>query len=286
MEVLSDVLRSLHVSGSVYFCDGLEAPWTQRFDDAERASFHMIRRGQCWLTADEHVDRLGPGDFVFAEPGCQHVLSSESPGATGDLDSAKTLLLCGYCRFDIRLAHPVLSGLPSLTIVRAEELLAHAWLRSTLDQLSSEYMSQRPGSEVVIDKLTEVLFVELIRINFGRTEKHAFIAALNDKAVAGALELLHKNPQNPWTIDHLAKKVALSRAALAKRFKGLVGQTIFEYLTHLRMQKARELLLGSNLRLYEVANQAGYESDLAFTKAFKRIYGITPTQFRKTTLSS
>ena len=281
MDVLSDVLRSMHVTASIYFCDCLNAPWSRTFSDAGQANFHMIRRGQCWLTTEDCTERLGPGDFVFTEPGYEHSLSSARPDDTADVESAETLLLCGYCHFETPLTHPLLKSLPSLTIVRSEQLHELAWLRSTLDQLSSEYLSQKPGSEVVVDKLTEALFVELIRNNFGLYAGHTFMAALHDKSVGRALELLHANTQQAWTIDALARNVGLSRAAFAKRFRSLVGQTVFEYLTHLRMQRAKELLRRPDLRLHEVAAQVGYESDLAFTRAFKRVYELTPTRFRK-----
>jgi AraC-like DNA-binding protein len=285
MEVLSDILRSMRVTGSVYFCDALESPWTRTFKDAESASFHMIRRGQCWLIDADRLEALGPGDLVFAKPDQEHQLSSERPGEVTASPSSQTMLLCGYCRFDAPLGHPLLSSLPSLIVVRSQDLIEHAWLKSTLDQLSSEYMAQKPGSDIVVDKLTEVLLVELVRLNFGREERAAFIGALYDKPVSRALSLMHSAPQEPWTIDGLAAKVAMSRAALAKRFKERVGQTVFEYLTQLRMQKAERLLRGSRLPLYQVANQVGYESDLAFAKAFKRVLGVTPTRYRKRSLS-
>jgi len=129
--------------------------------------------------------------------------------------------------------------------VTAEELLQHSWLRTTLDQLSVEYMSQQPGSNVVVDKLTEILLVELIRINFGRSEQTGFIGALFDRQISRALELIHASPQNTWTLEKLATSVAMSRAAFAKRFKERVGQTMFEYLTALRMQHAQVLLRDS-----------------------------------------
>ena len=160
-------------------------------------------------------------------------------------------------------------------------MLGHPWLKSTLDQLSAEYMAQQPGAELVVNKLTEVVLVELIRIDFGRGDRSRFVAALSDKRIASALEKLHGNPQIPWTLEKLAQQVGISRAALAKRFKELVGQPMFEYLTALRIQRARELLQDTNLPMYEVASRVGYESDLSFTKTFKKHTGTTPTRFRK-----
>jgi len=123
--------------------------------------------------------------------------------------------------------------------------------------------------------------VELIRIDFGRSEKNSFVGALYDKQISLALTLLHAEPQKPWTLEKLAAEAALSRASFSKRFKERVGQPMFEYLTALRMQRARELLRRTTYPVYEIANRVGYDSDLAFTKAFKRITGTTPTRFRK-----
>jgi AraC-like DNA-binding protein len=262
MEVLSDILRSMRVQGSVYFCDHLEAPWSMDFKDTTSASFHLVRRGQCWVMSGESAHCLGPGDLVFVEQGRDHGLASQPPGKNPPPGEARTLLLCGYCEFRRETGTPLLDVFPTLTIVREEELLKHPWLKSTLDQLSAEYMSQQPGAELVVNKLTEVVLVELIRINFGRLEQNRFVLALSDKRIAKALQHFHDKPDIAWTLEKIAEEVGMSRAAFAKRFKELVGQPMFEYLTTLRVQRAKELLQETKLPLYEVANRVGYESDL------------------------
>ena len=286
MEALSDILRSMRVRGSVYFCDKLQAPWSMEFKDTKSASFHLVRRGECWLMSADRSECLGPGDLVFVEPGRDHVLASHPLGQTPPSGKAGTLLLCGYCEFEQETGTPLLDVLPTLTIVREEELLKHPWLKGTLDQLSAEYLSQQPGAELVVNKLTEVVLVELIRINFGRDEQSPFIKALSDKRVAKALQHLHNTPHIAWTLEKLGEEIGMSRAAFAKRFKELVGQPMFEYLTLLRVQRAKELLQTTNLLLYEVASRVGYESDLAFAKTFKKHTGTTPTRYRKRKLNS
>lgn len=281
MEVLGDILRTMRVNGSVYFCERLESPWEMNFEEPDQASFHLLRRGSGWLLGGDMEIRLGPGDFVFIEPGLQHRLRSDAPGEMASSSSANTLLLCGYCKFQAAQGHPLLQTLPAITVIRDEELLEHVFLKNTLDQLSREYLSSQPGSDVVIDKLTEILIVELIRINFGRDHESGFVSALFDPQIKLALELLHTQPEFHWTLEILADQVALSRAALARRFKERVGQTMFQYLTELRMQRARQLLQETSLPLYEVSNRVGYESEMAFAKTFKRITGTTPAKFRK-----
>ena len=265
----------------MYFCDHLKAPWTMEFKDTTSASFHLVRRGECWVMSGDRLECLGPGDLVFIEPGRDHVLASQPPGQGPPAGEARTLLLCGYCDFRQETATPLLDVFPSLTIVREEEFLKHPWLKSTLDQLSAEYMSQQPGAELVVNKLTEVVLVELIRINFGRGEQSRFVLALSDKRIAKALQHLHISPHMAWTLEKMAGEIGMSRAAFAKRFKELVGQPMFEYLTKLRVQRAKELLQETKLALYEVSSRVGYESDLAFTKTFKKHTGLTPTRYRK-----
>jgi len=278
MEVLSDILRSMRVAGSVYFCDRLTAPWTRHFNDPEHATFHLLRQGRCRLRSSDVATLLGPGDFVFIQPGRAHELTD----AADTPDSNETVLLCGYCRVDAPPGHPLLEALRSLTIVRAQELARHTWLKSTLEQLSTEYLAATPGSEVVVDRLTEVLLVELIRINFGRSETGGFIRALYDKPISKTLALMHSHPERAWTLEALASEAGMSRSAYAARFKELVGQTMFDYLTAVRMQRAQALLRESGLKLGDIAARVGYSSRLAFSKAYKRLAGTTPSQYRRT----
>ncbi len=282
VDVLSDVLRSLRASGTVYFCDQLEAPWVKEYSGEAVASFHQVRRGGCWLLAEGIEQYLGPGDLVFIEPGKPHRLVSELPGAGGMNPNPATLLLCGYCQFDDVLALPLSALFPAISVMRDEQLQMHAWLRTLLDTLSAEYLSHRPGTQLVVNKLTEVLLVELVRINFGRSaEGTPLLRALADRSIAQALHLLHQYPEKSWSLETLASDVGMSRAGFGKRFKALVEYSMFDYLTQLRLQRACELLEDTRLPLYEVANRVGYESDLAFTRTFKKRLGITPTVYRK-----
>lgn len=280
MEVLSDILKFMRVEGSVYFCDMLDAPWTKAFQDTTSASFHMIRRGECWATVGDESEYLGPGDLIFIGPGIDHVLASHPPGEPEKASAPCTLLLCGYCDFLDDASTPLLRIFPSLTVIRDEDLQRHPFLKGTFDQLSAEFMARGPGSELIVNKLTEVVLIELIRINFARDADNPFLKALDDKQVSRSLKLLHERPEQHWTIESLAQDVGLSRAAFAKRFKDLVGETVFQYLTNLRMQRGKELLRETGMPVWEVAERVGYESDLAFTRTFRKLIGTTPRQYR------
>ncbi len=285
-DILSDVLRSLRATGTVYFCDQLKAPWVKEYPGDDVASFHQVRRGGCWLVSDGIKQYLGPGDLVFIEPGRPHVLTDRPQGIDVSAENPDTLLLCGYCQFDDRLALPLASLFPVVSVIHDEQMQSHGWLRTLLDTLSAEYLSSRPGTQLVVAKLTEVLLVELIRINFGSGQDTPLLRALADSHIAKSLQLLHKYPEKPWSLDSLAAEVGLSRAGFAKRFKSLVEYSMFDYLTKVRLQLACELLIDTELSLYQVANRVGYESDLAFTRTFKKRLGLTPTAYRKAHLSN
>lgn len=280
-DVLSEVLVSMRLEGTVYFCDQLTSPWRKSFSDPAIASFHQVRRGGCWLRAGDSEHYLGPGDVVFLGAGVEHVLSSEEEGQVPDSVGPPTLLLCGYCEFSIEKDSPFQSLFPSVSIIRQVEIEDSPWLKASFDQLAAEYLSARPGARIVVKKLTEALVVELIRENFGQPGQTGFLRALNDKQLSQALQKLHLAPEKSWTLAQLAQEVGMSRATLARRFKELVGQPMFDYLTRLRMDRAKELLSDTVLPLYEVATRAGYQSDVAFAKVFTKRVGLTPTRFRK-----
>lgn len=279
-DVLSDVLSNLRATGTVYFCEEVESPWEKEFSGENGANFHQVRRGSCRLESDGQVEHLGPGDLVFLAPGRAHILVSEFVTEQVQ-DNSKTLLLCGHCTLDDTQNTPFSDLFPNIQIIRAEQLQTLGWLQAILDQLSLEYLSMRPGTEIVVQRMTEVLLVEVIRMNFGQEGEVPLIKALADKYISKSLQRLHQNIEKTWSLESLAADIGLSRAAFSKRFKALVGQTMFEYLTQLRMQKACQLLKETDFSLYEIANRVGYESDLAFTRTFKKRHDKTPTAYRK-----
>lgn len=279
-DVLSDVLAAMRVKGSVYFCDQLESPWGKVFHDPAAASFHQVRRGGCWLETSSTREYLGPGDLLFAGPGVEHTLSSDESGNGRGPSAPPTLLLCGYAQFDTTNDSALQSLFPALCILRQCDIEQNIWLRATLDRLAAEYLSPQPGASIVVRRLTEILMVELIRDNFGRSGAEGFIAALRDPRIAKALQKLHDSPEFAWTLEGLAKASGMSRPSLARRFKSLVGQPMFEYLTELRMQRAKQLLSDTTESLQDIAEKTGYESQVAFAKTFKKRAGVTPTAYR------
>lgn len=274
MEVLSDILQGIRTSGSVYFCDFLIPPWELRYTSETRAMFHLVRRGRCCIEVDGKTQQLENGDFVFFAPGVDHRVYSED---TGD---ATTLLLCGYCLFDSEQNDILLGALPEYVLLQRDDLEQWPWLTRTLEHLSAEYMSGAPGSDLTVNKLTEVLLVQLLRADFGRDSTVGIVAALRDKRIHRALRAVHEDPGQPWTIELAANEASMSRSGFARRFKELLNTSFFDYLTRLRMREARQLLAATTLPVADVAERVGYQSELSFVKAFKKLHNLTPRAFR------
>ncbi len=280
MEVLSDILEGLRTTGSVYFCDFLVPPWELPYENEDRAMFHLVRRGRCQLDIDGETHRLEPGDFVFIAPGVDHKVFSD------DSNDPQTLLLCGYCQFDAVENDVLLRALPRYVLLQRDDMEQWPWLTRTLEHLSAEYMSGAPGSDLTVNKLTEVLLVQLLRADFGRSGTTGIIAALRDKRLARALTAIHQFPGKHWTIENAAAEASLSRSGFARKFKELLGMSFFDYLTRLRMRNARELLTTTDLPVPTVGEKIGYQSDLSFVKAFKKLHGATPRAYRLNAASS
>lgn len=276
MEVLTDLLRGLRTTGSVYFCDVLVPPWALPYEGETRAMFHLVRRGACRLVVDGETHDLVAGDFVFLAPGIDHCVQSD------DASTSQTLLLCGYCDFEHRENDVLMRALPRFVVLQRDELEQWPWLTRTLEHLSAEYMSRAPGSELTVNKLTEVLLVQLLRIDFGRHDRAGLIAALQDKRIATALARVHEQPGAAWTTGKAAEAAAMSRSGFARRFKELLDMGFFDYLTRLRMRNARELLVTTNLPVSDVGERVGYTAELSFVNAFKKLHGMTPRAWRKT----
>jgi AraC-like DNA-binding protein len=194
--------------------------------------------------------------------------------------------LCGYFSLRDPIPSPLDEALPPILVLRSDEIAELSWLKNTLEHLSSEYDSQTPGAMVVVNKLTEVVLVELIRFHINKLDSNNFIAALFDKQIGKALKLIHLQPELSWTLDLLASEVAMSRATFARRFKGMVGQPMFQYLTSVRMRIASDLLRNSQKPVADIAEAVGYISDMAFTKVFKELNGATPIAWRKQYIAS
>lgn len=279
MDALSETLSSIKTEGSVYFCDHLSPPWKMDKEPEELAAFHYIRRGHCNVRFNDQNILLTTGDLVVLGHGDRHSLSSTKPETLHELDT--THILCGYFKFRSPIPRALSNALPAFVVVTADEIAARPWLKRTLEHLSTEYDAQSPGAAVIVNKLTEVVLIELIRLQLDKSGTLNFISALSDKQIGKALNLLHLHPQKYWTLDILANEVAMSRSAFARKFKQMVGQPMFQYLTEVRIRISSDLLRYNDKSVQDIAENVGYSSDIAFAKVFKEHIGISPVAYRK-----
>jgi AraC-like DNA-binding protein len=195
---------------------------------------------------------------------------------------APTTIVCGAFSFERASLKPITQLLPSFILIKTEQARTLA-LHNTMQALASEMAEQTPGSEVVATRLAEVLFIQILRTHIasGPERNKGWLRAIFDPQVGTALSAVHDGVSAPWTVESLAAAAGMSRSAFAARFKGLLGQTPLEYVTEWRMQKAMQLLQERDKKLIDVARSVGYESDAAFSKAFKRVVGANPGEYIK-----
>ena len=300
MDVLSDVLQSIRLEGSVFFRSALARPWGMACPANDIPLFHIVLYGQCWLQTSvmRQAIRVDAGEIVLIPRGEAHWIadsphSERMPSARlleayqcgaplfqqGDI---ATRLLCGYFRFDKGLHHPLMNALPPYVHVRPGEQASDLWLRHMIETMDLEAEVGHPGKEVVVDRLCEVLFIEILRRAEETLGQYGnFLAALDDPVIRQAMELIHSQLDHPWTLDELAREVGTSRAVFAARFHQLVGMPPKAYITSWRMHKATRLLQDRGLSLSAVAAEVGFASDSAFSKAFKRCFNIAPSALRQ-----
>jgi AraC-like DNA-binding protein len=198
-------------------------------------------------------------------------------------DGARSRLVCGFLGCDGAQGNPVISTLPAALRLSIEQSGGAEWIRSTFQYAADEVAAGRPGSETVLAKLSELLFVEAVRryaetLPEGQT---GWLAGLRDHHVARALGLLHRDVTRSWTANELGREVGLSRSALAERFTRLIGVAPMHYLANWRMQVAAQELRGRSTSLVQVANKVGYQSEAAFSRAFKKAFGTAPATWRR-----
>lgn len=299
MDPLTDVFTSMRVESVVYRRLEATAPWGLSFETPSHAKFGMVLRGNCWLTV-EGVPKpvpLAGGDCYLLPRGNAHSLRDHPRSRTRNfvevLDrnhdqvihygggGAPTTIVGGKFTFDGPASRPLTDLLPPLIQVRADEARTLA-LQTTLQVLASELASPGPGSQVIVNRLADTLFVLAIRAHLASSgcAKTGWLRALSDPPIGAALKSMHERIAHPWTVGALASQAGMSRSAFALRFKELVGDAPLVYLTRWRMHHASRLLRDGNKKLFDVAKLVGYDSDGAFNKAFKRVLGVTPGEYR------
>jgi len=318
MDVLSEVLRAVRLTGAVFFDINAAAPWAVASPDTQEIrtrvmptsehlmSFHLVMEGAGWIEADrlgEAPRALEPGDVILMPRGDPHYLSSDPgvrvPPKLGDFyrpqdrqlpfrvsvagdGSAGIRIVCGYFGCDAAPFNPLLEAMPRLTIIKSGPdcgRLASTFIAAALTEGGKE----RPGGETILARLSELMLVQAIRLYIEALPETAegWLSGLRDPMVGRALQLIHGAPARDWTIESLARSAGVSRSVLAERFARLVGHPPMAYLARWRMQLAAHALQEPGASISAIAADVGYESEAAFNRAFKRVVGMPPGSWRR-----
>ncbi|WP_274561664.1 AraC family transcriptional regulator [Streptomyces spiramyceticus] len=316
MDILTEALASMRTGRPTSVRTEGRAPWGLRLPSVAGAGFHVVLHGSCWLIPLEDEEAparrlepleplkpiaLSPGDVIFLRDGRGHILADDpatpaeeerpehfrpgSPIATVSMggDGARTSLLCGNYHLDQGRPHPLVRQLPEVIHLPTRNG-RHPELSAAVQLLGAELENPRIGSDGIVPTLIDSLLLYILRAWLEAQPPAAaagWAAALGDSAVAPALAAIHEAPSATWTVEALADRGGLSRAAFARRFTTLVGEPPMAYLTRWRMTTAARLLRESDAPLTTVASRTGYGSEFAFAKAFKREYGTAPGVYRR-----
>ncbi len=276
--------------------------------------YHMIAKGSGWAAiSGQPPVKLATGDIVMFPHGDSHVLSSApnmepfrltadwifstrnlpkpfpiayhhgvlEPGATLPIEEAKTIAVCGFLGCDLKPFNPLIAALPRMLHLPAAR--AGDWVSRVIDQAVTESNHPRPGGSAILERLSEMMFVDASRRYLEDLPEDAtgWLAGLRDKFIGQALALIHERPDKSWSIDSLAHEVGLSRSAFFERFVKYLGLPPMQYLTNWRIQLASRLLRETNLKVAGIAMEVGYESEATFSRAFRRLVGAPPAAWRK-----
>jgi AraC-like DNA-binding protein len=299
-DALSLVLENVRLKSHFFGRAEFAAPWGLRVGTRLSAIFHVQLAGSSALEVEGVPSlHLETGDIALLPHGTAHILRSEpqTPCVTieslieasdgsgvlrfGD-GSRDHRFLCGGFELADGAANPLMRALPPLIVIRASE--RGSWLETTLAFITQEAASADPGANAVIRRLADVLLIQCLRHHLKskrECEPGCWIRGLGDPGISRSLLEIHRAPDLRWSVEELARVAGMSRSAFAAKFTELVGETPAAYLTAWRMNRGAELLRGSKLRLAEIAERSGYESEASFSRVFRKHYGVSPGRFRR-----
>jgi AraC-like DNA-binding protein len=315
-DTLSEVLRGVRLAGAVFFSVDATAPWVAETPNARELApyllpgaehvidYHVITSGSCWGgIIGETPIRLEAGDVIAFPQGDHHVLSS-APGMRGPPEQEALVqtqtsrlpvlikkdgggadraeVICGFLGCDARPFNPLLATLPRMIHV-PRRALDDSLLEQLVKLALAESRARRSGGECVLSRLSELLFVEVVRRYIATLppENVGWLAGLRDESIGRVLGKFHDRPAHDWSLEELAREVGMSRSVLAERFTHFVGTPAMQYLAQWRMQLAATLLSSTSLSLAEIAVRVGYGSETALSRAYKRWVGVAPAEWRR-----
>ena len=317
MDAFSEVLSGVRLKGAMFFSAEFSAPWQLSTPHCRVLAptlspgaphiviYHFVVDGEARACVEGGADiALSAGDIVVFPHGDPHLLSAGSGTnqvesasvlqriVTGDLSpmqggggGATTRFVCGYLTLDPLLCGPILESLPSMLKVNVRTDRSGHWLEQTILHLLDEAASDRAGSDAMLAKLSEALFVDTLRRYVGGLpdQTTGWLAGARDPVVGKSLALMHRRAHHPWTLAELAAEVGVSRSALVARFTRYLTDPPMTYLTGWRLRLAAEALTSSSKGVADIAAAVGYESEAAFNRAFKRAFGAPPARYRRQT---
>lgn len=304
MDALTDILNTLRLSSSLYFRTELTAPWgVQVPAKGKVARFHIVVRGQCWLQIEgqEEGVYMSNGDLMIIPHGAAHTLADQADSEIIPLDTLLDkagytgsgnlvyggggpgcCLVCGEFAFDELESHPLLENLPAKLSVSGDASYNAHWLDSTISFIGHEAANMRSGAHAIIDRLSEIILIQVIRATLdSASEQIPFLSAFTDPRINTVLSAIHQDPAHDWSVESLGKIAHMSRSAFSNRFTHLAHMTPLQYVIFVRLQRASRLLIESNTPLMLIAEKIGYQSEAAFSQAFKKQFNIRPGEYRR-----
>jgi AraC-like DNA-binding protein len=311
--LLRSALEQLRLEGAIFFrselTDGFEfessplALADSLHPGADRLIlFHIVARGTCWVAMADGVRHwASEGDVIVMPYADQYTMGGDSPAETVSIltlldplpwdhmpmirhggGGARTDIVCGYLYSEDPLFDPAMRALPPVFVVRLPPGAGAGWVRASIEYALEEAVPTNKSASVISTRLPELVLIEVLRVHLATAPAadHGWLAALRDPVLAPALSLLHAAPEHHWTVAELASGAAVSRSSLDGRFREVLGRSPIRYLTEWRMHLATELLATSDLAVLTIARRVGYESEEAFSRAFKRARGLSPRHWR------
>ncbi len=307
-DTLSTVLRQLRLNGSLQFCMEASGEWQTddrpafaglRRSGFDPIPFHIVSEGTCWLEFGTEERTLTAGDVVVFPFGSGHRIGVGRGGPTlqpsaglsgpslggvprvryGQGDTVDVRLLCGYMRCDGLSFGALRASLPELLHVGEG-----GWAATAVQQILREAESGGHGAVAIIERLTETVFIEMIRSHMAQAiqeERRGLLTAMSDPALSRCLGAIHDDPLRQWRLRDLAAIARLSPDALADRFVALMGTTPKRYIQDWRLEIGRSRLQTTQARIAEIAYDSGYASEASFTRAFSRRFGLPPAAWRR-----
>ncbi len=311
--LLHSALEQLRLEGAIFFRSELTEPYAFEstpnvvadvlHPGAERiVLFHIIANGSCWVSAaNGERHRADHGDVIVAPYGDPHVIEGDTPAECVSIltlltpppwdampllrhggGGARTDLVCGYLFSDDPLFDPALGAFPPVFVVRLPEGPAAGWLQASIAYSLEETSLSNASPSLISRRLPELVLIEVLRHHLATAPAldHGWLAALRDPVLAPAMSMLHASPERKWTVAELASSAAVSRSLLDERFRQVLGRSPIRYLTEWRMHLAEDLLATTDVGIFTLARRVGYDSEEAFSRAFKRARGLPPSHWR------